>query len=346
MGDAVGTRTMDATRYLLREFRETDFDALAAIQNAVEPDALVSPDSLRHIIEALRRATDPYEVVVEARASGTVVATGSVFKMAESATPDLQGIYLVVHPSHQREGIGTFLYDTLVDRAMTRGASRLQCRVRENSAAGRAFAAKRQFTERRRRWRSSLDVATADTAQLPSLARTIASTGVELTTLSKEGPTDLQVLRKIHDLDSAAARDQPQDGTYTPVPFDLFRQWFFEGSSYLPEAWALAKQGDQYVGMSAGAKEPAQPKVLQQYFTGVRPEFRRRKIALALKLMVIDYAKRSGYARVETWNDSLNTPMWALNRSLGFAKVREVIQVEKDLRTATEDPFHATPSEH
>jgi predicted GNAT superfamily acetyltransferase len=77
--------------------------------------------------------------------------------------------------------------------------------------------------------------------------------------------------------------------------------------------------------------------VLQQYFTGVRREARRRKLALALKLMVIDFAKRNGYARIETSNDSLNAPMWTLNKGLGFRKVRETIQFACKLEGSAED---------
>ena len=326
---------MDETRYSLRKFRETDFDALAAIQSAVEPDEPVSPESLRHMIEAFRQTTNPHEIVVEDRGSGEVVATAAIFNIPEGDDPKMQGIVINVLPARQRGGIGSYLYDTLLAKAKERGATRLQCHVREKSVAGRAFAAKRDFRERRRRWRSSLEVASADTSQLESLVRTMAAEGVEITTLSREGVNDPQVLKRVHDLDVAAGEDVPRNGAYNPFSFELFRRFFLEGENFLPDAWLLAKEGNQYVGMSAGAREPAQPQVLQQYFTGVRREFRRRKIALTLKLMLIDFAKRNGYARIETWNDSLNAPMWTLNKGLGFQKVRELIELESDLAEAT-----------
>jgi RimJ/RimL family protein N-acetyltransferase len=141
-------------------------------------------------------------------------------------------------------------------------------------------------------------------------------------------------LNRIYDLDTETGKDVPRDGTYAPLPFEQFRRFFLEGDNALPDAWFLAKAGDRYVGVSSGAREPAQPEVLQQYFTGIRPEFRRKKIALALKLLLIDYAKKHGYARIETSNDSLNMPMWTLNLGLGFRKVRETIQFETQIATA------------
>ena len=53
-------------------------------------------------------------------------------------------------------------------------------------------------------------------------------------------------------------------------------------------------------------------------FTGVRREYRGRGIALALKLLAIDFCCRSGAGRVRTNNDSKNAPMLAINRRLGY----------------------------
>ena len=231
------------------------------------------------------------------------------------------------HPG-EREGIGTYLYHTLLEEARQRGANRLRCHVRESSAAGRAFLAERGFKERRRRWRSSLNIASSDIAQLASLVRTLASAGIGFTTLPREGLNDLEVLKSVHALDVLTGKDEPREGAYTPLRFEQYRRFFFEGENFLPDAWFLAKDGDQYVGITSGAREPAQPQVLQQYYTGVRPDYRRRKIALVLKLMLIDFATQNGYERIETWNDSLNAPMWTLNQGLGFQKVREQIQLE------------------
>ena len=334
---------MDGTRYSLREFRETDYGALAAIQNAVEPDEPVSAESLRHMIQSFQDSSRPRHLVVEDRRSGEVVGTGSIFMMPFESDPAKQWIVGSVLPSRQREGIGSCLYDTLLSEAKRREAIGLQCRVRENSVSGRTFVTKRGFRERRRVWRSCLDVASADTSPLASLVRTLTAEGIELTTLSREGVNDPEVLQRLHDLDVVTGKDEPREGIYTPISLDQYRRFFFEGENFLPNSWFLAKVGSQYVGVSSGAREPAQPQVLQQHFTGVRPEFRRRKIAQALKMMLIDFARQNGYARIETSNDSVNVPMWSLNQGLGFQKVHEVIQFECDLGDATKGEAPAGP---
>ena len=136
----------------------------------------------------------------------------------------------------------------------------------------------------------------------------------------------------------------PRVGPYSPIPFDEFQRVFLGSPNALPDAWFLAKEGDRYVGISSAAREPAQPDVLQQHYTATRPEYRRKKIALTLKLLLVDFAKRNGYARIETSNDSLNAPMWTLNQELGFRKMREVIILECAFgRTAAGSSFGITP---
>jgi mycothiol synthase len=322
---------MDESRYRLREFRDSDYAAVAALQKANDPDQPVSVESLRHMFETLLPASSTRNVVVEVRHTGELVGGGVLFQMPFESDSAHLWILGGVHPAHQREGIGSHLYNELASRALQRGATTLRCQVLGSSASGLAFLSKRSFVERRRQWRSRLEVDSANTSQLASLTRSLETDGIELTSLAREGGGDLQVLARVYDLYAQAAKDVPRDGSYTPMPFDQFRQFFFEGDNALPDAWFLARAGDRYVGISQGAREPARPEVLQQNFTGTLPDYRRKKIALALKLMIIDYAQRNGYARIETSNDSLNEPMWMLNQGLGFRKVREIIELETHL---------------
>lgn len=343
MGEAVvGSPEMDETRYSLREFCDTDYAALARIQNEVNPENPLSAETLRHAIETFRTSSETYDLVIEDNQSTEVVAAGALYRMPFEDDPAKRWIACQVLPSHQRQGIGSRLYDALVSEGRRRGATGLRCAVLESSKTGRAFAAKRAFVERRRTWRSTLDVASADTSGLGSLMQTVSGGGIEFSSLSREGADDLDVLHRIWSLMVEADRDEPHFGAYTPIPFDQFRRFFLQGENALPEAWFLARDQDRYVGMSFAIREPAQPEVLHQSFTGTRAEYRRRKIALVLKLMLIDFAKRSGFARIETANDSLNAAMWNLNRALGFRKFGEEIQLESELA----DPsVRSAPSE-
>jgi mycothiol synthase len=324
---------MDESRYLLRELREGDYPAVVAVQNTIYPHQPDSVETFRHYLEEGRQAYDVRYVVVVDRRSEELVGSGVLFNRSDQRDLPRLWIQVGVLPDRRREGVGSYLYDSLASEARRRGATGLRASVQEDSPDGRAFLTRRGFRERRRSWRSGLEVDSADTSGLPELVQAAAAMGIEFTTLAKEGSDNPGVQRRVHDLDTLAGLDEPQLGPPTPIPFEEWRGLFMRGPNFLADAWFLAKHGDRFVGVSYGAREAAQPGVLQQYFTGTHPDYRRKQIALTLKLQLIDYAKRKGFARIETNNDSLNIPMWTLNQKLGFRRLRERIHLECEFTT-------------
>jgi len=242
--------------------------------------------------------------------------------------PEYQWVAVDVRPECRRVGIGSAVYEGLIAEAERRSLRGVRVTVRAESPEGLAFVAKRNFVERRRVWRSRLELTSADTSAMRSLLQELSDGGIRFTTLAEEGADDPRVLARVHQLNVDAGGDTPVLGPHTAIAFDDFRRFFLEGPAALPEAWFLATHGGEYVGISFAARDPARPDSLQQHFTGVRREYRRRKIALALKLLLIDFAQRHGFAHIDTSNDSMNTPMWTLNQGLGFHKSHERIQLE------------------
>jgi GNAT superfamily N-acetyltransferase len=320
---------MDAARYSLRGIEETDYEAWASLGARIYPDHPISADVLRRLVEGTDVLGDPLpRLAVEERSSGELVAVGGLERNPYQWEPTRPWIFGDVHPEHRNRGIGSRLYEVVVDAARHRGATGLRATAREDDAAGLGFLVRRGFVERRRSWRSVLEVGSSDTSHLPALRAALSTQGIELTTLDREGASDVSVLRAVHELGVEAGRDMPRVGRYTPISFDEFQRFEVGGSSYLPEAWILAKRGERYVGLTSAYREAAQPDVLQQAFTGTLPEYRRRKIAEALKLSLHDYARSHGYARIITSNDSMNEAMWSLNRRLGFRKTGVRIHME------------------
>jgi predicted GNAT superfamily acetyltransferase len=92
----------------------------------------------------------------------------------------------------------------------------------------------------------------------------------------------------------------------------------FDTSSWFrPAGQILAADGDQFVGLSAvGYFE--QSNSCYNLMTGVLASHRGRKIAQALKLRSIQFAKAIGAAYIRTNNDSENAAMLAINRKLGY----------------------------
>ena len=320
---------MDESRFLVRPFTDTDFESYAEIRTAARPNYPVSSETLRHWDEPIEENTVHDRYVVALRQTEQVVAIGGLGE--DPAYRRKYWMFLFVRPEYQRLGIGTKLFDLLLQDARRQNGECLRTSVQTGEAAGLAFSARHGFNERARDWQSILDVKTADTSQLPSLIRGLKDNGIEITTLADEGPADPQVVRRLYQLELATSPDVPRMDSYVAWTLEQFRRMELEGPLFLPESWFIARVGDEYVADSWAQREAADSKLLQQDFTCTRKEYRRRGLARTLKISLIDYAKRHGFERIRTNNNSLNAPMWQLNEQLGFHRFSTTLQLEKIL---------------
>jgi GNAT superfamily N-acetyltransferase len=321
---------MDDSRYALRDFRESDLEPYAALYKAIVRDQPISAATFRAEWELQRGVPNPWPwFSVDERSSHRLVAVAGLVRNLFQADPLRPWIFGDVDPDHVHQGIGTHLYERVLSVAGEGGATGLRCTVRGDHSAALAFLAHRGFVERRRSWVSALDLASADTSALPMLTAKLSHEGIELTTLEREGPERDDVFRGLYDLALVTGGDVPRVGAFTPPTYEEYRRLQLGGPSFHPDSWMLAKEGDRYVGVSSAGTDAADPGVLHQWYTATRSEFRGRKVAETLKLRLIDFARKRGYVRITTANDSLNQPMWSLNQRLGFHKISERIHTEK-----------------
>jgi predicted GNAT superfamily acetyltransferase len=105
---------------------------------------------------------------------------------------------------------------------------------------------------------------------------------------------------------------------------------FNTNSWFRPDGQILAADGDKYVGLSAvGYFKDSNS--AYNLMTGVMPEYRGRKIALALKLLSIRAAKSWGVDTIRTNNDSQNAPMLAINHKLGYVPQPGIFRMTRTL---------------
>jgi len=74
-----------------------------------------------------------------------------------------------------------------------------------------------------------------------------------------------------------------------------------------------------------------EPRSLYQGLTGVLREYRGKGIAVALKLRVLDFARKNGFDSIRTFNASTNEGMLSINAKLGFKRDLAWITFEKNL---------------
>ncbi len=77
---------------------------------------------------------------------------------------------------------------------------------------------------------------------------------------------------------------------------------------------------------------------LYQGLTGVKPQYRRHGIGLAMKIRDIAYAQASGHTLIMAENDAKNIPMLAMNERLGFVRKPDIITFEKQCQPLEKAP--------
>lgn len=187
------------------------------------------------------------------------------------------------------------------------------------------------YREILRSYGADLDVAAVDLSAFGDPETRLRAEGVVIHTLA-EITSDPDYLDKLYALYGDTNRDIPEVGhsdTFSRAEFEAH----LNRDDALPEAYHVAAGGDLYIGYSELFRG-RQADTLKQEATAVRRSYRRRGVALALKLRGLAYAQTHGYTRVNTGMASNNAAMVALNTQLGFRPQRAYLTFCKDLDQA------------
>lgn len=257
---------------------------------------------------------------------GRVVGYSEVLRMPWSNAGSVW-IEVMVDPAMQNQGLGTALLVEAERFALEQGATKLESGVRDNLPAAQAFAKKHGYEVRRHLFESTLAVADFDAARFAGTVEAVTARGIRFQTLA-DGPWD-ELSAKIYDFFLLTYPDMPgweEDGF---PPFDEWVKRALGGEAFRADCVILAMDGDRVAGVTRMEPRTATG-TMYTYYTGVAREYRGRSIALALKLLAIETARRYGAPLMRTHNDSLNGPMLAINQRLGYLPDPGVYMLKKD----------------
>ncbi|HLN64718.1 MAG TPA: GNAT family N-acetyltransferase [Symbiobacteriaceae bacterium] len=251
------------------------------------------------------------QYIIQGETVSAVVPDGKVVGRASLAT-ELYGqplgpghlfIHLEVDEPHRGQGVGAALFEAL--RPGMDGAPALSCAVAATDEAAFRFAARRGFRFDYQMLDGELDLTSFDRAPWRGAIARAEAGGIRFTTLA----TAPDVLPDLYELDRQTSADVPQWAGFMP-PFDEYCATLRHGDSS-GVVIALGPDGRPVGFMATDDTGHTE-------FLCVARSHRGRGIALALKLLTIDWAQRKGLQALQTNTNAASTLILALNRKLGY----------------------------
>lgn len=270
----------------------------------------VIPYERTQSVAEIRADETPERLLVLAREDGVVVGSGTANR---SEIGKAGSVIPRVLPEHRRRGHGTALLEHLVDHVAGLGFETVRAGADDEGSL--AFAGRFGFEEVNREVEQSYRITgPVEPTQTPD--------GIEVVT-AQERPGLWEDAYEGFGLEALA--DFAVDAPLEVTPDGWVRSW-------LGDPMFLALQDGEVVGCAGLGLDPDQPTRAENGLTAVRRDWRRRGLAVHLKLVTLAWAAEHGIEEVYTWTQDGNAAMRALNTRLGYATTRIGVQLSRRTR--------------
>lgn len=186
------------------------------------------------------------------------------------------------------------------------------------------------FSELERTWESRLHLEAFDPAPFTTSFAKAEAAGIRFGTVA-ELPDNEATQRFLYDTIACTLLPTvPFTESLNIYPFDLWQERVWGNKYRNPESSFIAWYGEEMVGYSE-LYFTEQPGTMRMGLTAVLPAYRRKGIAMSLKLKAGNYAKTNGIAEITTSNHSINRPMLAINEALGFVRDVAWLTLKKEV---------------
>lgn len=273
-----------------------DRDAYVAVRNAINPDTPISIEA--HFAETRQDDRADFLAYLDDEPVGT--ATGR--RHFENRDSPLAYVSVRVLGAARRRGVGSALFAAISEHAHSIGRTGLYTIVRLDDADSNGYLRKRGFEEVLRCEEVSLSLVAADPDTTPPDGVTIV-------------PFDRELDERVHPVAVEVDRDIPTAVPIAPLALDDWRNRVL-GPGVLRDLSFVALADGEVVGYAVlGEDEPGSA---EDWFTGVRRDWRGRGLGHALKAAQIEAAQRAGLRELRIMYESVNAPMRRIAERLGY----------------------------
>jgi mycothiol synthase len=314
--------------FIIRHLHKLDIDRVVALCSEIQPECV------RDLEEYLRRFDEP-----ERMASASL----SQWAAIEDASQHLIGyavwwnvvrrkyrMGLMVHADWRKQGIGGGLLCVVLAALQSTTAATLQARAWDDQADSLQFLRRRGFVETHRMVELNMNLSEADLTSLAELPGSLTAQGIEFTTLRQEG-LDEQFWTKLTDLQQSAVIGwpDPDPDSVVSIPTGDEVRRMFDSWQTRSDTFFLAKAGGVLIGYTALGPDHRVPEAIGTGPTAVRPEYRGRGVATALKVLALTHAQQQGWRTACT--RSASPAMIRVNEKLGFQRGRAEVRLVRSL---------------
>ena len=314
----------------IRPLHKLDVDRVIALCSAIQPECV------RDLEEYLRRFDEPGRAASASLCQWAAIEEVSQqligYAVCWNVVRRKYRMGLMVHADWRKRGIGDYLLRVILAALQSMPAATLQSRAWDDQMDSLRFLRRRGFVETHRMVELHLNLSEADLTRLAELPHGLTAQGIEFTTLRQEGQ-DEQFWTKLTDLQQAAVIGWPDpdpDGVMTIPTGDEVRR-MFDSWQTTSDTFFLAKADGVFIGYTALGPDHSAPEAIGTGPTAVRPEYRGRGVATALKALALTHARRNGWRTAVT--RSASPAMIRVNEKLGFQRGRAEVRLVRKLET-------------
>jgi GNAT superfamily N-acetyltransferase len=252
---------------------------------------------------------------------GIVVGFGGFeYLEGEQFHPRKHQLHLFVLPEHRRRGIGTLLYQRLLEALKLTDPLMVRVWAMQDGEGSSRFLRQRGFREEMQTFHSTLDVGSFDLARLEKYVTRIERNGYSVRSFG-ELKSDPERYQKCFELYCEVMRDIPSPESPLVTSLEEYVERIVKQPEFF-RAQFLATLRGEYVGLCILLPKGRSGGELYADTLGVRRAYRGRGIAQALSHRGIEFAQSHGYTRISADSFVENERIQALIEWLGFGNRR------------------------